>query len=172
MSQPTSSLSRSGGTPTATDLPVAIRVLRRLNPVIGWTLRSRLHVLVSRNLLLLTYVGARTGSSRALPLSYVEVGTRLYLCTRSSLWWRNLRNGRPVELRLRGRRVSAIPAIVDLASTEALDALRTFLTANPKTGEMLYQVRNGKDGRPVEDDLRREVGRSVVVRMDLRTTGR
>jgi len=41
-----------------------------------------------------------------------------------------------------------------------------ILRANPKTGEMLYQVRRGL-GRPDEDDLRREVHRSVVVRLDV-----
>jgi hypothetical protein len=151
----------------APPLPVAIRVLRRFNPLIAALLRSPLHRIVSRNLLLLTYVGAKSGVSRTLPLSYVEVGSRLYLCTRSSLWWRSLRNGRTVALRLRGRHESATPVVVDLATAEALDALRAFLTANPKTGEMLYQVRAGTDGRPVEDDLRREVLRSIVVRLDI-----
>ena len=152
---------------SAEPVPFAIRVLRRLNPLIGWILRSPVHGLVSRDLLLLTYVGAKTGLCRTLPLSYVEVAGRPYLCTRSSLWWRNLRNGRPVELRLRGRTMTATPVVVDLASAEALDVLRAFLTANPKTGEMLYQVRAGADRRPVEEDLRREVGRSVVVRLDV-----
>lgn len=152
---------------SAAPLPVAIRVLRRLNPAIAWILRSPLHRALSRHLLLLTYVGAKTGASRTLPLSYVEVGGRLYLCTRDSRWWRNLRNGRPVTLVLAGRRVTASPAVVDVATAEALDALRAFLTANPTTGEMLYQVRAGTDRRPVEADLRREVLRSVVVRLDV-----
>jgi hypothetical protein len=166
MSQPTLSLSPAA---PAVDQPVplAIRLLRRVNPVIARLLRSPLHGLFSRNLLLLTYVGAKSGRTRTLPLSYVMLGDRLYLCTRSSLWWRNLRDGQPVELRLRGRRVRAMPVIVELPSPEALGALRAFLTANPKTGEMLYQVRSGGDGRPSENDLRREVLRSVVVRLDL-----
>ena len=148
-------------------LPLAIRVLRRLNPTIGALLRSPLHGLVSRNLLLLTYVGATTGRTRTLPLSYVTVGDRLYLCTRSSRWWRSLRGGRPVTIQLRGRALAAMPVIVEPRSPEALDALRVFLTANAKTGEMLYQVQRGTNGRPVEDDLRREVLRSVVVRLDV-----
>jgi hypothetical protein len=160
-------MSLSSPAVAAEPVPFAIRVLRRLNPLIAWVLRSPLHGLVSRDLLLLTYAGARTGTRRTLPLSYVEVAGRLYLCTRSSLWWRNLRNGRPVELRLRGRTVTATPVVLDLESAEALDALRAFLTANPKTGEMLYQVRTDAERRPVEEDLRREVGRSVVVRLDV-----
>lgn len=167
MTQTTLSMSPAAPQATAPPLPVAIRILRRLNPLIGAVLRSPLHGAMSRNLLLLTYVGAKSGVPRTVPLSYVEVGGRLYLCTRNSRWWRSLRNGGAVALQLRGRRVSATPVVVDLATTEALDALRAFLAANPKTGEMLYQVRAGKDRRPVEDDLRREVARSVVVRLDV-----
>jgi len=166
MSQSTASLSTPAR--TAEPVPLAIRLLRRLNPLIGAILRSPLHGLASKDLLLLDYVGAKTGVARTLPLSYVEVGGRPYLCTRSSRWWRNLRGGRPVEVRLRGRKVAATPVVVDVQSAEALDALRAFLTANPKTGEMLYEVRNGADRRPVEEALRREVLRSIVVRLDLR----
>ena len=72
-----------------------------------------------------------------------------------------------MTIRLRGRAVAAMPVVVEPRSPEALDALRVFLTANAKTGEMLYQVRRGPNGRPSEDDLRREVLRSVVVRLDV-----
>jgi hypothetical protein len=68
---------------------------------------------------------------------------------------------------LRGRSLTATPTIVDVRSTEALDALRVFLTVNPKTGEMLYDVRTGADGQPLASDLEREVLRSIVVRLDL-----
>ena len=44
-------------------------------------------------------------------------------------------------------------------------ALRAFLTANPRTGVTLYRVA-APGGRPAEEDLRREVLRSVVVRLD------
>jgi len=148
-------------------VPFAIRVLRRFNPLIAAVLRSPLHGLVSGNLLLVTYVGARTGVTRTLPLSYVTIGERLYLCTRNSRWWRNLRSARRVAIRLRGRTVQSVPVVVDPLSSEALDALRAFLTANPKTGEMLYAVRSDAHRHPVEEDLRRETPRSVVVRLDL-----
>jgi hypothetical protein len=150
-----------------TPLPFAIRMLRRLNPVIVTILRSPLHRLLSRHLLVLTYESRTTGLRRTLPLSYVALGAHVYLCTRTAFWWRNLRNGKPVELRLRGRRTIATPTVLDPASREALDGLREFLGANAKTGVMLYQVRAGSDGRPMEDDLRREVLRSVVVRLEM-----
>jgi hypothetical protein len=155
----------SGPTTVDAPLPIAIRVLRRLNPVIAALLRSPLHGVLSRNLLLLTYVGRRSGRRRTLPLSYTTVNDRLYLCTRSSRWWRSWHPDAAVELRLRGRRVAARPHVVDVTTPEALDALRAFLTANPGTGAMLYAVR-AERGRPLETDLVREVLRSVVIRLD------
>lgn len=146
-------------------LPLAIRVLRRLNPLIAALLRSRLHRPLSASLLLLTYVGRKSGRQRSLPLSYVAVGGGLYLCTRSSRWWRSWRPDAAVAVHLRGRRLDVHPAVVDPTTPEALAALRTFLTANPKTGTMLYGVRADR-GRPNEDDLVREVRRSVVIRLD------
>ncbi len=169
MSPSTSSVSRTAS-PAAESLPLAIRILRRLNPAIARLLRSPLHGLVSRDLLRLTYVGAKTGVTRTLPLSYVEHAGGIYLCTRSSLWARSLRTGRPVELHFRGRRVTAKPVALDPSSNEAFEAFRAFLTRNPKTGEMLYDVRRGPDRRPIEEDLRREVLSSVLIRLDLAST--
>jgi len=151
-----------------TPVPWSIRLLRRLNPVIVAVLRSPLHGLLSANLLVLGYTGRRTGRRYRLPLSYVERDGRLYLCTRTAFWWLNLRSRGPVELRLRGRDVVATPSVLDPSSPEALDGLRAFLTRNSGTGELLYNVARGPDGRPVEADLRREVLRSVVVRLEQR----
>lgn len=154
-------------TTTPERLPLSIRLLRRLNPLVTAILRSPLHGLLSKDLLLLDHVGARSGRRRVLPLSYVEIDGRPYLCTRSSLWWRNLRAMPRVELVLRGRRVAAVAEVLEAGSRDALAGLRAFLTANPRTGEILYDVRSGADRRPREDDLAREAERSVVVRLDV-----
>lgn len=146
-------------------VPLSIRLLRRANPVVRALLRSPLHRLASRDLLLLTYRGARSGRQLVLPLSYVEVEGALYLCTRSSRWWRSLRAHPEVELTLRGRQVAARATVVEPTSAEARTALGAFLTRNPRTGVLLYDVRS-EHGRACEEDLVRETPRSVVVRMD------
>jgi len=148
-------------------LPYSIRLLRRANRLIAALLRSPLHGLLSRDVLLLRYAGARSGRSYALPLSYVVLDGRTYLCTRSSRWWRNLRSTPRVELRLRGQRVGASATVLDPASDEALAGFRAFVEHNPRTGEVLYAVPRGAGDRAHEDDLAREVRRSVVVRLDL-----
>jgi deazaflavin-dependent oxidoreductase (nitroreductase family) len=146
-------------------VPPSLRLLRRCNGLVRALLRSPLHGLLSRDLLVLAYTGAKTGQPRVLPLSYVEHDGRLYLCTRTSLWWRNLKSRPEVELWLRGRRLAATAHVVAPSSAEARDALRAFVTRNPRTGEILYEVKR-VGGRPCEEDVVREAPRSVVVRIE------
>jgi deazaflavin-dependent oxidoreductase (nitroreductase family) len=150
----------------AAPIPASIRVLRRLHPLVVALLRSPLHGLLSRDVLLLHYRGRRSGRALTLPISYVEEGGAIYLCTRpgGSVWWRNLAGGVEVEVTLRGRRCGAHAEVLEPQGPEALAALRAFLTRNPGTGELLYDVHRTAGG-PNAEDLAREVTRSVVVRL-------
>lgn len=152
---------------TAPSIPFAVRVLRRVNPLVASLLRSPLHGLLSRDVLVLGYTGRRSGRRYSTPISYVEHEGSLYLCTRpeASVWWRNLRGGAEVEIRLRGADLSAHAEVVPSESDEALGALRTFLARNPRTARDLYHVSRDVEGRPDETELAREVRRSVVVRL-------
>lgn len=150
----------------AENVPPSIRLLRRFNWLMRAALRSPLHGMLSGDLLVLEYTGAKTGRRRVLPLSYVEHDGRLYLCTRTSVWWRNLRSEPGVTVWLRGRRVAATARVVEPSSGEARDALRAFVAKNPRTGEILYQVKNVAGG-PREEDVVRETPSSVVVHLEL-----
>lgn len=75
-----------------------------INPVLAWVLRSPLHAPLSRVLMLLTFTGRRSGRPYTTPVGYHVDGAHLLVFTHSP-WWRNLRGGAPVELRLRGRDV-------------------------------------------------------------------
>lgn len=154
--------------PSATPIPLSILLLRRLQPLMEALLRSPLHRLLSRDLLVLGYTGRRSGRRLRLPLSYVERDGALVLCTRpgASQWWRNLKGGAEVEVLLRGRRVRAAARILDPASKEAADGLRVFVARNPRTGKMLYHVEPTPRG-PSEADLEREAPQSVVVELRL-----
>lgn len=157
----------------AAPIPLPIRILRRLQPLIAALLASPIHGLLSRDVLLLEYAGRKSGRHYELPLSYVGKGKVVYLCTRpeGSQWWRNLKNGADVRVRLRGRTMQARATILDPASAEALEGLRAFLARNPRTGEMLYHVSRGAAGQPDQADLEREVAASVVVRIEPGETG-
>jgi F420H(2)-dependent quinone reductase len=87
------------------------------NRLVVALLRSPLHRLVSGRLLLITVTGRRTGAQHTLPVAYEESGGRLtipVLWPERKLWWRNLRDGAPVRLRLRGEnRAGQAQAVTD-----------------------------------------------------------
>jgi F420H(2)-dependent quinone reductase len=75
------------------------------NQAVRLLLGSPAHPLVSRRLTLITVTGRRTGREHTLPVAYRQDGERLtipVLWPARKLWWRNLREGAPVRLRLRG----------------------------------------------------------------------
>ena len=68
-------------------------------------LRSPLHRLASGRLALITVTGRRSGREYTLPVLYAQEGDRVTVevgWAESKVWWRNLRDGRDVRLRLRG----------------------------------------------------------------------
>lgn len=146
-------------------VPLSIRLLRRCNPAIVRLLRSPLHGLLSRDLLVLGYRGRRSGRAYTLPLSWASADGRLYLCTRDSRWVRNLAGGAPVDVVLRGVPQRGTARVLPASDADALVGFRAFVTKHPRTGEMLYDVPRGSNG-PRHDDLVRELARSVVVRVD------
>ncbi len=149
-------------------IPLRIRALRAANPWVIRLLGSRLHFLASGDLLVACFAGRKTGKRYTLPLSYTELGDALYLCTRpeGSGWWKNMRDDAPVEIVLRGTTVKVRANVIDNQSSEALEALGAFLTRNPGTASLLYNVQVERGRGPSADDLAREVRNSVVVRLD------
>jgi hypothetical protein len=129
---------------------------------------SRLHFLLSRDLLVASFRGRKSGRQFSTPLSYAEEGGHLYLCTRPEVasWWKNMRGGAPIEITWLGRSTPARATVLDSSSEEARAGFRAFLIKNPGTASLLYNVEVGKAGDPDEEDVLREVRQSVIVRIE------
>jgi F420H(2)-dependent quinone reductase len=79
---------------------------RTVNPLLGLVLCSPLHRVVSGRLALVTVTGRRTGREYTFPVAYRRAGAVVRIPVgwpARKLWWRNLRDGGPVRLRLQGR---------------------------------------------------------------------
>ncbi len=149
-------------------IPFRVKLLRASNPIIAWFLGSPLHRLVSRELLVLKFHGRKSGRPFSTPLSYVEVDGRLYLVTRRTVanWWRNMVGGAAVEIVWLGQKVSALATLLDSSSDEAQIGFRRFLAQNPGTASLLYQIEVGQEGQLADEDVRREIKESIIVRVE------
>src|SRR5438045_8615614 len=80
---------------------------RTANPVVGAVLSSPLHPLLSGGLALITVTGRRSGRRYTFPVGYREVGDRVTINVGwpgRKRWWRNLREGGPGGVPIRGQR--------------------------------------------------------------------
>jgi len=84
------------------------------NPIMKWLIASPLHSLVSNNMMLITYKGWKSRKLYTTPVNYIRDNNTLYVTSlRERTWWRNLRDGVLVTLRLQGIDVSGSPQVVD-----------------------------------------------------------
>jgi F420H(2)-dependent quinone reductase len=107
------------------------RRLQRLGNlfVIG-LLRSPAHRLLSGSLLLISFRGRRSGRRFTIPVMYAERDGTLTVFVghpERKTWWRNLRQGAEVELRLHGDRLRGQAAVASDAAVAS-----TYLERYPR----------------------------------------
>jgi deazaflavin-dependent oxidoreductase (nitroreductase family) len=73
-----------------------------VNHAMKFVLRSPVHGVVSKTILLITFTGRKSGKTYTTPVSYSQQGDQVYVFTHAS-WWKNMQDGAPVTLRIRGR---------------------------------------------------------------------
>jgi deazaflavin-dependent oxidoreductase (nitroreductase family) len=136
------------------------------NPLLTTILRSPLHPLLSSNTLALTYTGRKSGRTYTAPVNYVRDGDRLLATSyRTRTWWRNLRGGVPVSLRLHGHEVKATgQALEDEAAV--IEALAAYLGKVP--GWVKYfKVGLDASGQPNRNDIARVAKERVMIQFRL-----
>lgn len=137
------------------------------NPFVRFILRSPLHGLLSRSVMLITYQGRKSGKTYTVPVSYLEDGDTIYVLPgmpEKKVWWRNIQQDTPVSLRVRGRE---FPAKASLLSPEKdlgimVRALGLFFVKMP-AGTGLYKVRKDAAGNFIQEDMQRAAGGTVMI---------
>lgn len=80
----------------------SVAMAKWANPFIKALLLSPLHLVLSKELMLITFTGRKSHRTITTPVSYYQAGNTITLFTRG-MWWKNLQNGTHVTLRVRGR---------------------------------------------------------------------
>ena len=127
-------------------------------------LKSPLHGLLSRNLILIRYTGRKSGKTITLPVNYVRIGDRLLVTSlRTRSWWRNLRRAAPFHLRLQGNEVPARAEVLE-EQAEVAAALGELFAAAPQMSRY-FDVRLDENQKPLQGDLEQAARERVVVRI-------
>jgi len=131
-------------------------------------LRSPLHGLMSKSLLVLEYTGRRSGKSYELPLQYIDDGGLLYIWAGSAetkTWWRNFEAPAAARVTLRGRNLDAKALLVDGVERRA-EVLRAYLERFPYTTPSGRPKFLGKRWHPTETELAEVAGSMVFVALE------
>ena len=139
-----------------------------LNKMVSWLLRSRLHGVVSKKIMLLEMTGRKSGRKYTFPISYVRDGeVLLCLADRATrTWWKNLRGGADVTLWLRGQQVTGVAQAIDDDLEAIAERFEKMLIAFP-SGAKHYDVGLDEGKRPFPADITRAAQQIVIVEIKI-----
>lgn len=136
------------------------------NPFMKLILRSPLHGLFSKNVMLITYVGRKSGRTYTTPVNYLVQGDVLRTVSfRERTWWRNLRGGSSVILRLQGRDVKGWGRVIE-DEQEVVTGLESYLRQVPQYARYLG-VELDAAGQPRREDVIEAARPRVLVEVKL-----
>ena len=126
-----------------------------LNPIVVALLRSPLHVIASKGLMLLSWSGRRSARRFSIPVGYQRDGNAVIVLISKpgeKTWWKNFRQPWAAELLIRGRVRPATGKCVDPRSPEFFERVETTLQQLPWMGRQLgIQYRRGE---PLDEEQR------------------
>jgi deazaflavin-dependent oxidoreductase (nitroreductase family) len=138
-------------------------VLRFVNPVLVALLRSRLHRLASKNLMLLTVTGRKTGRRYTMPVTRHQQPDGRLVVSGAGSWRHNLQRGAEVRVTLDGREHSAHVT----PEEDPVRAAEVFKGLLERTGTRAVGVRVNVDHSPTLDEIKPVIARRSIVYLEL-----
>lgn len=136
------------------------------NPMMTWVLKSPLHRMISKDVMLISVTGRKSGRTISTPTNYLRDGNALWVISwRDRKWWRNLRDGAPVRVLLAGKDVEGCGQVIE----EEKAVARSLFDYYQKVPKIAKYVGIGLDaaGLPVSADCEHAAQKLVMVRIVL-----
>ena len=122
------------------------------NPIIKGLLKSPLHFFVSKNIMLITYTGRKSGQTFTTPVNYIRDGDAFYTTSwKDRNWWRNLRDRHPVTLWVQGKEFTAIPEVTE-SNEDIADWLRNYFQIVPGMARY-FEVGLNPQGNAIPEEI-------------------
>lgn len=136
-----------------------------VNNTMKFILRSPLHGLISKAIVLISFTGRKSGKTYSTPVSYSQSGNQVFIFTHAE-WWKNLRGGAPVTLRLRGRDVQGRADVVAEDKQAVAAGLSVHLRQVPNDAQF-YKVTFDDQKNPRAEEVAQAAQTVVMVRVSL-----
>lgn len=108
-----------------------------LNRLVVGLLRSPLHPLASKGLMVVSWTGRRSGRSFSIPVGYQRDGEDVVVLLSKpaeKTWWKNFRSSWPAELWIAGRSLKALGQWIEPGSDAFYPPIETTLRRLPWMG--------------------------------------
>lgn len=136
------------------------------NPMMIWLLKSPLHGIISRGVMLITVTGRKSGKSISTPTNYVRDGNTLWVISwRERTWWRNLRGGAKVRVLLAGKIVEGHGQVVEEEKAVAQNVFE-YYRKTPQNAKYV-QISVDSTNMPMSADCERAAQKMVTIKIDL-----
>jgi deazaflavin-dependent oxidoreductase (nitroreductase family) len=134
-----------------------------VNRTMKFMLRSPLHAIVDKQILLITFTGRKSGKTYTTPVSYSQAGDQVTIFTHAN-WWKNLRGDVPVSLRIRGRDLEgSVESIAE--DKQAVAAGLAEHLRKVRSDAKYYGVTFDANGEPRSDEVEKAAQSAVMIRI-------
>jgi deazaflavin-dependent oxidoreductase (nitroreductase family) len=136
-----------------------------VNRTMKFVLRSPMHGIVDKQILLITFTGRKSGKTYTTPVSYSQSGNQVVIFTHAN-WWKNLRGDVPVSLRIRGQDLQGLAEPIAEDKRAVAAGLAAHLRKVPSDAKY-YDVTFDAEGNPSSEEVEKAAQLAVMVRITL-----
>jgi deazaflavin-dependent oxidoreductase (nitroreductase family) len=111
--------------------------------------------------LLISFTGRKSGKTYTTPVSYSQHDGQVTIFTHAT-WWKNLRSGTPVTLRIQGREIQGLPEPVAEDKQVIAASMATHLRTVPGDAKY-YRVTFDDHGNPRSDEVEKAAQTVVMI---------
>jgi deazaflavin-dependent oxidoreductase (nitroreductase family) len=122
--------------------------------------------MISKNTMLITFTGRKSGKMYTTPVNYTRDGDDITVFSlRNRVWWRNLRAGAPVTVRVKKQDLKAIGESIEDKEVVAAGLL-AYLQMSPEYAKY-FQVTLDSNGQPNPEEVDMATQNRVMIRVKL-----
>lgn len=134
-----------------------------VNPVVALLLRSPLHFLASKSLMVVTFWGRKSGKQYSTPVRYLRFeNTIVSFSSDDTTWWRNLRGGAKASLLVQGHTIECTTTVIERDAAKVREWLDYYFKLFPQ--DMAYHdVKADAEGVPNGQDMATASQHAIVM---------